>query len=236
MTFDINWEKNIYSKAHQINKYPYGELVSVFFNSLKFLKNNTERKNINVLELGCGAGNNLWFIAEQGFNVFGVDGSKTACEYAKKSLVDRRLKGQIHHAYFDNLPFEDNSFDIIVDRTATYCGTLQNIKQWWDEANRVLKKNGLVISFMFTDKSPHLKRIKKEKYYAEKIEHNTYTNINNGTFKNTGVIHFTEYSELKDIFHFLDIKQINIHTGDIIYNSINSNYGFSEWIIVGIKK
>lgn len=31
MSFDTNWENEIYSQEKHINRYPYGELVSVFF-------------------------------------------------------------------------------------------------------------------------------------------------------------------------------------------------------------
>ena len=62
MSFDNSWETSIYSKGKHINSYPYGELVSVFFNSLKYLKTGIKTKEeMKILELGCGAGNNLWF-------------------------------------------------------------------------------------------------------------------------------------------------------------------------------
>ena len=65
------WESEVYSKHKQLNRYPYGELVSVFFNSLKYLKTG----RLRILELGCGAGNNLWFFSELGHLVYGIDGS-----------------------------------------------------------------------------------------------------------------------------------------------------------------
>ena len=36
-------------------------------------------ENIKVLELGSGAGNNLWLFAENCFDTYGIDGSKSAC-------------------------------------------------------------------------------------------------------------------------------------------------------------
>ena len=77
--FDTSWEEN-YKRGKAFNKYPYGELVSVFFNSLKYSTTPVE----NILEVGCGAGNNLWFMGELGFNVYGVDGSETVVKEVKR--------------------------------------------------------------------------------------------------------------------------------------------------------
>jgi len=143
MSFDNSWEEDIYSRGHHINKYPYGELISVFFNSLRYLNTDIEDKSkIKVLELGCGAGNNLWFFAENGFDTYGIDGSESACKIAQNSCENRGQNVNIQQAYFDSLPFNNNSIDIIIDRESTYCGTKLDIKRWWDEANRVLKVGG----------------------------------------------------------------------------------------------
>jgi len=237
MSFDNNWESNIYAKNLHINKYPYGELISIFFNSLKFLNTNSiNRQNTKVLELGCGAGNNLWFFAEQGFDTYGIDGSKSACTIAREVCNSKNLKVTIQQAYFDKLPFENESIDIIVDRESTYCGKFEDIKKWWTEVNRVLKKGGIVISFKFSDDNPDLLEIKNGALKAKTIEANTYESIENGTFCNTGIAHFSTYSELFDIFSFCDIKFINKNSSTTIYSTCNNQYNYSEWIIVGVKK
>lgn len=45
-----------------------------------------EREHIRVLELGCGAGAQLQFLQAEGFSAFGVDGSRTALQQAKRNL------------------------------------------------------------------------------------------------------------------------------------------------------
>lgn len=235
MSFDNAWEEQIYSNNLHINRYPYGELVSAFFNSLKFLpKTKLEnKKEIKILELGCGSGNNLSFIHEAGFDAFGVDGSASACSIAKENIHENI---KIAHAYFDDLPFGDNSIDIVIDRESTYCGTLEDIKTWWSEANRVLKKGGIVIAFMFSDEHPDLEKIQNATIQAKKIENNTYTDIQEGAFSGTGTAHFTSYQEIFDIFSFCEIMSINKHESRIVYNNSNSKFNYSEWIIVGVKK
>lgn len=45
------------------------------------------RERIRVLELGCGAGAQLRFLQGEGFQAFGVDGSKAAIQQAKANLA-----------------------------------------------------------------------------------------------------------------------------------------------------
>lgn len=234
MAFHNNWEKKIYSLNKHINKYPYGELVSVFFNSLQY-KNTQSVENINILELGCGAGNNIKFFSEQGYNTFGIDGSLSACQITQNMLEKHNLNGTIKNATFDNLPFENALFDIIVDREAMYCGTLNDIKNHWKEANRTLKTGGIVISFMYTDSHNWLQKA-KSKPIATQVEENTYTDFIEGDFFNTGIAHFTKYEEIFEIFNFLEIKSINKHTNNTIYTDGNIHSDYEEWIIVGVKK
>ena len=237
MSYDDSWENNIYAQHKQVNRYPYGELVSTFFNALQFLDMNKENKSeIKVLELGSGAGNNLWFFAENGFDTYGVDGSQSACKLAEKLCFSKNQKVNIQQAYFDSLPFEDESVDIIIDRCATYCGTYENIKEWWKEANRVLKKGGLVISFRFTDTHPNFLKLKKNEISALKIADRTYTDVKKGPFKDTGIVHFSTYKELFELFNFCDIKSIHKHRSETVYDTVNNEYSYSEWIMVGVKK
>ena len=58
------WEKTIYASGKQLNLYPYDSVVSFIFRSYPRQK---PRHQVHVLEIGCGAGNNLWFISREGF-------------------------------------------------------------------------------------------------------------------------------------------------------------------------
>ncbi len=236
MLFSAEWEEEVYSKNKQINRYPYGEFVSIFFKSLHFLSQQKEAKDIKILELGCGTANNIKFMSEQGFDVYGVDGSKSACEIGTHFLSDQGLSATIIEAQFQKLPFENNFFDILVDREAMYCGTLDSIKQSWNEASRVLKSGGIVISFMYTTDHKWCQKANSSKEIATEIEKNTFTNFTEGNFKNTGIVHFSEYDELFIIFDFLDIKFINKHSNNTVFSDGAVDFSYDEWIIVGVKK
>ena len=42
-----------------------------------------DRKNIKVCDMGCGSGANTWYLCNEGFDVYGFDGSESAIEQAK---------------------------------------------------------------------------------------------------------------------------------------------------------
>lgn len=232
--FDNNWEENIYAKGLHLNKYPYGELVSVYFNSLRYLQSDSK----NLLELGCGAGNNLWFFAEQGWNVHAIDGSETAISFAKGSLGSRGVDANIQLAFFQSLPYEDSSMDMIIDRESLYCGTKESIELALQEVARVLKKGGVFISFRFSEKNPSLELLEKGLLAGTEIEKNTWEDIESGTFAGTGIVHFTTFDELEESHGgFLDLKFINEHSSCTIKNYTTENeYFYSEYILVGVRK
>jgi len=230
--FDGAWEEN-YRKGNALNKYPYGELVSVFFNSLKYLTTPAE----NILEVGCGAGNNLWFMGELGFNVYGIDGSETVVKKAKKACQLRGVTADIRHGYFEDLPFEDETMDIVIDRESLYCGTKEAIGKSLQEVNRVLKTGGVFITFRFNDKNPTLELLSDSIISGDKLEEGTYTNISKGTFHDIGTVNFASLEELKEQHSFLEIKYINEHTNKTVEDySGDNDFFYSEYILVGVKK
>lgn len=70
-----------------------------------------------VLDLGCGAGLDLYFYAKavgENGKVYGVDISEKMINKAKKNMELAGIKNvEVKCGYSDNLPFSDNFFDIV---------------------------------------------------------------------------------------------------------------------------
>lgn len=95
-----------------------------------------------VLDCGCGTGVYTFDLAKKARQVFGLDISPWAVETAIKRDGSPNAHFLVGDA--DNLPFADNSFDLIV-----HTAVLQyypSPQQMINEINRVLKPSGKVIS------------------------------------------------------------------------------------------
>jgi ubiquinone/menaquinone biosynthesis C-methylase UbiE len=85
-----------------------------------------------VLDIGCGTGRHLLMFSELGLDITGLDASPHMLGIAQKKLGHRV---ELHEGLAEDLPFEDNSFDI-----ATLITTLEFVddtEKAFEEACRV---------------------------------------------------------------------------------------------------
>ncbi|MEO4052465.1 class I SAM-dependent methyltransferase [Solibacillus sp. CAU 1738] len=68
-----------------------------------------------VLELGCGAGRNAIYLAQQGCSVDAVDLSETALFWARERAAEKKLNIQFIHGNLFNMDFPENNYDFIYD-------------------------------------------------------------------------------------------------------------------------
>jgi SAM-dependent methyltransferase len=119
-----------------------------------FPKSLENRKSINVLDVGCGSGSNLWMIAREGFNAYGLDLSAEATKLCAQMLDKYECSAQLHVASMTDLPYDDNSMDVIVDVFSSNCLSAQLGQAFLQEVYRVLKPNGRFFSY-FPSKNSH---------------------------------------------------------------------------------
>ena len=75
------------------------------------------KKNMNILDVGCGRGDAAFYFARRGANVVGIDYARAGILLAKKALVKQKnLKGTVDFNTMDakKLKFKNNSFDMVV--------------------------------------------------------------------------------------------------------------------------
>ncbi|MCK4250486.1 methyltransferase domain-containing protein [candidate division WOR-3 bacterium] len=141
--------------------------------------------NARVLEIGCGTGPISCYLAQQGYNVDGIDISQTAIEIAQTNAKDRGLN--IHY-YVDDIcsisKTRSDIYDIIIDGHCMHCITYDTDRHAaLTNIFRLLKKSGyFVIETMSMEDSsqwPHSGRIDeqgivwcevKENYPYEKVK------------------------------------------------------------------
>lgn len=219
--FNTIWEK-IYKQGH-IQLYPWDIVVSFIFKNLPSQKS---RKNVRILELGFGTGSNLWFAAREGFEVYGIEASKTALSFARKRLKAEMLKCDLRHGDFSKIPFKSQFFDLIIDRCSLACTKINIQKKAINECKRVLKKGGRILHNTYTDNH--------SSFIKGKTEKNGLTAINSGSLKGVGNLHFTSFTEIEEKFNN-GWKLKEIQRKELFNLLASSNNMHTEWIVVAEK-
>jgi len=218
-SWDSIWD-NIYQNQ-EWGKYPSENLIQ--FVSRNYYK--LDRPKINLLEIGCGPGANIWFMAREGFKVTGIDGSETAIKIAKEKLRKDALDAQLVVGDIVSMPFKDQEFDGIVDNECLYANNEQNSILILSEISRLLKDGGLFYSRTFSN----------EMFIAQNRNENNFefSNINEGPLCGKGFVRLIDEQKISELYgRFFKILSID----KLEYTQYNDSYKISEFIIVCQKK
>lgn len=227
-SFNKNWESKIYSRGLMMNNYPYDSVVSLIARNFYSIPRQ-KRKKIKMLDLGCGAGNHAKFMAENNFQVYGLDGSRTAISHCRKKFKKLKLTGKFIQGDFSNLPYDSNFFDCVLDRESLCANKFVAIKKAINQVYWKLKTGGLFICFMYNIYHPDIK-------FGKKIELNSYNNFKIGSsFYNLGTVHFTNLKEIKVLFSKFKIQNVTRHTMSESWNNKNALIQYDEYIIIAKK-
>jgi ubiquinone/menaquinone biosynthesis C-methylase UbiE len=218
-SWDPIWEKVFQNQ--EWGKYPGENLIQFIARNYY----NKDRGNINLLEVGCGPGANIWFMAREGFNVSGIDGSETAIEKAKERLLKENLKAELIVGDIIKLPFKNQEFHGIIDNECLHCNSETNTLVILSEINRVLKKDGLFYSRTFSSKM----------FIGKDINENgfEFSNISEGPLSGKGFIRLIDEQKIKTLYgRFFKMLSID----KLEYTQYNGGQEISEYIIVCQKK
>jgi len=116
----------------------------IFFDFVNWLKK--QKISGNALDVGCGGGRYSIVLAKEGFNVYGIDFSKSAINIAKNNALKNKLNNKTYFKIGNvlNLPYKDNFFDLINDDGCLHHISKKDWKLYLNNINRVLKKNGIL--------------------------------------------------------------------------------------------
>ncbi len=100
------------------------------------------RKGGDVLDVGCGAGSNVLFLAKRGFRAHGIDLSPGAVTAARTRAAQSRLRADIQEGDALALSFADASLDGVVDHGCFHTLPLSRRGDYASEIHRVLRPGG----------------------------------------------------------------------------------------------
>ncbi|CAK9081763.1 unnamed protein product [Durusdinium trenchii] len=124
-------------------------------------KDLSEPTSARILDLGCGNARLAEDMYDRGFyNITGLDISDVAIESMRQRNAEERPK--IHWVVGDafELPFEDEAFDLVIDKSTTDAVSCdqdhlnENLTKMYSEAQRVLKKGGTLLVFSAAKQVP----------------------------------------------------------------------------------
>ena len=150
--WDESFKEQIDQNAY--NTAPVEALVRFTSHFLRARFENSEQINqLKFLEVGCGAGANLIWLAEKGIQPNGIDISQKALDLCKyhfqKNQLEHRL-GDLKHCSATSLPFEKDSFDGVLESCVFQHLNEIDRKKAHQEAVRVLKPGGVFIGHMLS--------------------------------------------------------------------------------------
>lgn len=206
--------------------YPSEDLVRFM---TRTFRDHPDRGAVRVLDVGCGPGANLVFLVREGFNVSGIDGSRTALDKAEKRFIDEKVPGyperlEMRQGNFATLPWADETFDVAVDMESIYANPMSVIRSCVDEVRRVLKPGGRFFSKMFGTETTGFGT-------GERFEENTSRNPTEGPCGGYGFAHFFTEAEIRDLLAEFDSVDIDwLHRSDR-----SGQVSIFEWIVSARK-
>ncbi len=98
-----------------------------------------------VLDLGCGTGRHLVYLAGQGFETYGIDASETAISMSDEWLKQEGLRAELRtHRMEEPFPYTDGFFDGLISIQVIHHNLMKEILVTVGEIARVLTPGGLL--------------------------------------------------------------------------------------------
>ncbi len=219
-SFDPVWDE-IYGSGQQLNRYPFSSVVTFLFRNRPRDK---DRAATRILEVGCGAGNNLWFAAREGFDVSGIDASEPVIDHARKWFDAEGLNADLRVADFTALPFEDASFDLVIERAGFSQAPKPVVKRAVQEVARVLVPGGALHSEIYSDRATA---------HGQKMDGGMILS-EDGPYAGVGQIAFYSKNEIEDLFQgCLDLEKL--HHVESVDMSTKPYEVYANWEILARK-
>ena len=207
-------------------RYPPEELVRF---TARTFPGTEKRRQLRALEVGCGPGANLWYLAREGFNLAGIDGSRHAIAQAVARLSEDGLNNAAQQAdlrvgNFSTLPWADQEFDFVIDIEAIYANPLSIIRSTIAEVRRVLKSGGWFFGKMFGPETTGITS-------GPQLEPGTAENPIAGPMKDMGIAHAFVIEEIQQEFAAFS----ELHLDWVLRSDQDGTVRIFEWLVQARK-
>lgn len=217
--WDPAWDQVFASRAW--GRYPSEELVAFMSHAFGGA---ADRGAFQLLEIGCGTGANIWFLAREGYRAAGIDGSIVGIRRASERLAAEGLQADLRQGDLIALPFLADTFDLVFDIAVVQHNTRPHRTRIMQEVRRVLKPGGRMLATLIAAGS-----------WGEgtqpEIEPGTYSSVSEGPGVGCGTIHFFQEQELPE--HFEGFSVFSYERRE--YTRQNRTKHVASWIVTAVK-
>lgn len=217
MSWDPQWENIFCSRGW--SRYPLESLIRFV---ARHYYQVSERSKVSFLELGCGEGNNVWYLAREGFDVYGLDGSATAINKAEQRLQAEGLTAHLQTGDVIRLAeiYSCLRFDVIINAGCLQHNRFAAVQSALVQARGLLKSGGRMFSTMIATGS-------YGDGLGDEVEPGTYTNISDGHLAGLGLCHFFTLDEVQELFSGFSEVQIEC----AISSADHRRQEYKHWIV-----
>lgn len=199
-------------------------------------------RDLCFLEMGCGAGPNLVWLAQKGIRVSGIDISSTALRLCERNLRSAGCSGRIGvlvKGSVTDVPLPDCSFGGILESCVFQHLDREDRRQAFAEVARLLKPGGLFVGYMLDQ--GHTTFQQKE---SEQLPDDPGTLILNDNrsgyyLTNIGLAHFFSREEFCDLLRGFSVIDPCLATYYLPVEEAEkrgyAEYLQSMWVVYAVK-
>jgi len=201
----------------------------VVFLAMNFFDVPIERRSeMKILEVGCGTGANLWVVAREGFDAYGIDVSPAAINLCGRVLDSWGVTADIRVGDMIDLPYDDAEFDAIYDVVSIMHLNWNDHVKCWQELYRCLKKGGRFFSYHTGENCISYK------CGAPMVDHCTVSNVPSPyPLANNGNMAFLSANEVRTALTKIGFRDINIEKNTRSYENQKS---YMEYLAITASK
>jgi cyclopropane fatty-acyl-phospholipid synthase-like methyltransferase len=108
----------------------------------------------SVLDVGCGTGENVLYLAERGFAASGVDGAPSAIRKARAKAKQRGLNASFEVSDALDLSVPERPFDTVIDSGLFHVFSDDDRPRFTGSLGRVVRLGGTYFLMCFSDQQP----------------------------------------------------------------------------------
>jgi SAM-dependent methyltransferase len=212
--------------------YPNEELLRFFGRHFFHSTSHEDRSALRVLEIGCGTCANLWMVAREGFDAYGIDLSEEAIRLGRETLARWETSATLKVGSMTAIPFPDEQFDVVCDVLSSCCLIERDLETCLAQVSRVLRPGGLFFSYTFSAESDAFKNHSP----SQKLDDWTLDGVRRPGSPYEGNLYPFRFTTPQRYSLLLDAAGLEVRYMETIGRTYNSRTEYFEYIGVTAVK